>query len=881
MEGNVLKRIVMAIVLSSALALLGACSTGGSDPITTPGTDPLEIELFSAAPTTGPSPLRSTLTASISGGKAPYFYAWDYTNDGSFDDFINGTTSQTVSQFHDYFLQAGDAGGSSSYQAVLRVTDSEGTVITTDPITVVVQGTQGLTIETDPARTFAFTGEQDDEGNYIFRSGQPVFFRSSVVGGSEPYSYEWDFDDDGQVDSTQANPQFTFTNTDPGSRNFVVHLTVTDLAGEQDTHDYIVTIDGPPLPPSPATDFEVLLNTNPQPTNGIITLRFDPTGQDPSLPLQPELELAAAVSSDPTLAGTPPYEFYWDFESDGKLDSQESSPDLPYYDDRTKSLVNPYLHNLDEKSFTLKLIAIDSAGRMQTLLRTIRSIRVTNRPPGVLDVGVTYSSDGSDRPYEEVSGSEDSVTFTFSLDIQGSTGIYQYHVDVNGDGTFDAVIDDDNDPGTPPVADYVNAASGNVSFPITFGRDTDTNADDVDDASTWPVPGYYPVQIQVKSTDVVDGATVDETLIHAPVSLVELNPVSVEGDLELRADHEMLGLYAAADVGGANGQSLQAREVIIAGGVQSSAALREVERITQVFTPPAVQGGRETLTDSVVTDRVAMNEPRRGAAGFTDGTNFYMSGGRNTINGALASTEFQPINDNNGTVGWSVSAEINLPPFYPLYDLVAESGPEILLLGGVFKPNATTSAQVSARTIQFSNNGTPANPVDDGFGDTGFTMITPRYDSASARVGDTLYVIGGRVASGESVSTVEALDIVTGTWTTVAQLQNARAGATADVIDGRIYVYGGADYPANEAQRTLVTTAEVFNPQTGVWSYSVPPTAATYDAATAVLPGPGSVGDPGANNVFFNTIWYMGGEGGVGAETNFLQEFVYFYVINP
>jgi PKD repeat protein len=49
-------------------------------------------------------------------------------------------------------------------------------------------------------------------------------FTDATSGGKPPYTYEWDFDNDGTVDSTDASPTHTYSN----AGTYAVTLTVTD-----------------------------------------------------------------------------------------------------------------------------------------------------------------------------------------------------------------------------------------------------------------------------------------------------------------------------------------------------------------------------------------------------------------------------------------------------------------------------------------------------------------------------------------------------------------------------------------------------------------------------------------------------------------------------
>ncbi len=61
--------------------------------------------------------------------------------------------------------------------------------------------------------------------------GQTITFTDLSTGGKAPFSYEWDFNHDGTVDSTDQNPTHSYTV--PGT--YTVSLKVTDADGKTDT----------------------------------------------------------------------------------------------------------------------------------------------------------------------------------------------------------------------------------------------------------------------------------------------------------------------------------------------------------------------------------------------------------------------------------------------------------------------------------------------------------------------------------------------------------------------------------------------------------------------------------------------------------------------
>lgn len=73
---------------------------------------------------------------------------------------------------------------------------------------------------------------------------QPINFYDISAGGTLPYSYKWDFNDDGSIDDTVMNPVYSYTE----NGNYSITLMVTDSLGIKDTvkkQDYIHVIPFP------------------------------------------------------------------------------------------------------------------------------------------------------------------------------------------------------------------------------------------------------------------------------------------------------------------------------------------------------------------------------------------------------------------------------------------------------------------------------------------------------------------------------------------------------------------------------------------------------------------------------------------------------------
>lgn len=117
------------------------------------------------------------------------------------------------------------------------------------------------------------------------------------------------------------------------------------------------------------------------------------------------------------------------------------------------------------------------------------------------------------------------------------------------------------------------------------------------------------------------------------------------------------------------------------------------------------------------------------------------------------------------------------------------------------------------------------------------SMPTPRSMAAACEVGGRLYVIGGaqfRVGrvTATPLNVVEAYDPATGRWATVTLLPTKRWGAGAGVIDGRIFVIGGA-----YSWRIAYAAVEIYDPSADLWTAGSQMEIARYRHAVEVIDG--------------------------------------------
>ena len=128
-------------------------------------------------------------------------------------------------------------------------------------------------------------------------------------------------------------------------------------------------------------------------------------------------------------------------------------------------------------------------------------------------------------------------------------------------------------------------------------------------------------------------------------------------------------------------------------------------------------------------------------------------------------------------------------------------------------------------------------------------MPTPRSHMTVSALGAKIYAIGGgaRIVagrSGEYRSLLEVYDTATNRWARAADLPTPRSVPSSSVIDGRIYVMGGAFHrgptsSTEELMRTVRTLSvvEVYDPASGRWTRAADLATARGWFSTSVVNG--------------------------------------------
>src|SRR5205823_8779606 len=100
-------------------------------------------------------------------------------------------------------------------------------------------------------------------------------------------------------------------------------------------------------------------------------------------------------------------------------------------------------------------------------------------------------------------------------------------------------------------------------------------------------------------------------------------------------------------------------------------------------------------------------------------------------------------------------------------------------------------------------------------------------------------VAGGTDSFFPSLRSSELYDPKTGTWSTTGNLNTDRVLFTATLLrNGNVLVAGGESHQCNAhgcGFSTVTDTAELYNPATGMWSYTGNLSFRGYHAATLLL----------------------------------------------
>jgi N-acetylneuraminic acid mutarotase len=123
------------------------------------------------------------------------------------------------------------------------------------------------------------------------------------------------------------------------------------------------------------------------------------------------------------------------------------------------------------------------------------------------------------------------------------------------------------------------------------------------------------------------------------------------------------------------------------------------------------------------------------------------------------------------------------------------------------------------------------------------------YGGASGVINGMLYLAGGAQAFG-NVADLQIYDPITDRWSSARPLPSAGSGMAGTAIDGKLYVAGGMD-PSNTAS---VNTVRAYDPMTNAWSDRSPLPTARVFAGTGVVNGVMYVVGGYDGGTYFSTV---------------------------
>ncbi|WP_323753768.1 kelch repeat-containing protein [Marinobacter sp.] len=117
-------------------------------------------------------------------------------------------------------------------------------------------------------------------------------------------------------------------------------------------------------------------------------------------------------------------------------------------------------------------------------------------------------------------------------------------------------------------------------------------------------------------------------------------------------------------------------------------------------------------------------------------------------------------------------------------------------------------------------------------------MPTPRGGATAESLNGEIYVIGGMSNQGASLDIVEVFNPSTNTWRTISPLQSVRDNPGSAVLNGKIYVFGGRTRLANGSTVDgAMKSVEMFDPSTQLWTSMTPMPTGRRAVSVGVLNG--------------------------------------------
>jgi N-acetylneuraminic acid mutarotase len=159
-------------------------------------------------------------------------------------------------------------------------------------------------------------------------------------------------------------------------------------------------------------------------------------------------------------------------------------------------------------------------------------------------------------------------------------------------------------------------------------------------------------------------------------------------------------------------------------------------------------------------------------------------------------------------------------------------------------PATVTLADGSVLVVGGSRAGVPLGSAERYFPDSGTwlsagSMSAPRTQARATVLRDGRVLVTGGGTEGapgyRSTNAAEIFDPMAGTWTPTTPMSSARAFHTATLLsDGEVLVTGGASI-YHGSKGTVVASAEIYDPKSGIWHGAARMSVARYHHTAAPL----------------------------------------------
>ncbi len=185
----------------------------------------------------------------------------------------------------------------------------------------------------------------------------------------------------------------------------------------------------------------------------------------------------------------------------------------------------------------------------------------------------------------------------------------------------------------------------------------------------------------------------------------------------------------------------------------------------------------------------------------------YAIGGSNNNTQLAVNEEYNPVTD-----AWTTKTPMP----------IARSGFAI----AVYQNKIYCIGGTTGSSDNFVSGFTGVNEVYDPATDTWATkmpMPTPRADLCASIVNGTIYCIGGKKYWGvdpfyQELNVTEAYNPASNSWTTKSPMPIPVLGAASAVLDGKIYIIGGARHFQQGWELSTVGSTQVYDPENDAWS---------------------------------------------------------------